>query len=791
MLGRIGGDLRFAVRQLGRHPGFAVVAVLTLGLGIGANTAIFSVVDALLLRPLPFANEDRLVSPEAMPLALEGFPEGPGDAFRFADQLPSFERLAAWTRSSGVNLLLGTEPVRAEASEVTLGFFETLGTNMALGRPFSETDDTHVAVLGHRLWQTRFGGDRDLVGSAISVNGRPVTVIGVTPSRFELPEGADLWLPLSTGPDRIVEGSRAASTVGLLREGVTIDQARAELALFAERNLAGTWMEDGVSRVRTLRQVMVGDSRRALIILLSATGLILLIACSNVANLFLTRAVGRAHELSVRASLGAGVRRLAKQLTTEAMLIAVAGGAFGLILAYWTLDLIVAAAPADFPRFADAAVNVPVLAFTLGLSLVTGLLFGTWPALRGARVDLTSAMKTGRQGAGSGAIRNGPLVVAQVGLTLVLLVAGGLLLQSLGRLHAVDPGFRPEGAITASVSLPRADYPDEASRDGFMETALDRIRGVPGVDAAGGINFLPLSTALGFAARLEVAGRAEEDQPKDFMGYFAATPGYFDAVGQPVLEGRDFDERDRGDGLPVAVVSRSLADRTWPDASPIGERVRFGSDESWYTVIGVAGDVRTWELGEAAPLQIYLSSNHTGVFPGRIVVRGTDPGASAAAVRDAVGALDPTLPVYAVSALDDIVGNRVAEQRFLALLLTTFAALGLILAAAGVYGVLSYRVASRRHEMGVRLTFGARAADVLGLVLREGVRLGIAGIVVGVLGALASARLLAGVLFEVPPTNPVTLAGASVFLLLVVTAACLVPASRASRVDPATVLRED
>jgi len=791
MLARIGGDIRFAFRQFARRPGFLVVAVLTLGLGIGANTAIFSVVDALLIKSLPFANEGRLVSPESMPLALEGFPENAGDAFAFADQLPSFERLTAWTEGSGVNLLVGAEPTRVRATEVTLGFFATLGVPLARGREFVDDDGPDVVVIGHGLWRTAFASNEAIIGSAISVNGRPVTVVGVSPPRFELPEGVDIWLPLATGPNRIVEGTRSASTAGLLREGVTIQQARAELALFAERNLAGSWMAERVSRVRSLRQVMVGDSRTALVILLGATGLILLIACSNVANLFLTRAVARRHELSVRASLGAGTPRLVQQLATEALLVAAAGGVLGLVLASWTLGVIVAAAPVSFPRFAEPGIDVRILFFTLGLSLLTGVLFGIWPALRGARVDLSATMKTGRQGTGSSTIRNGPLVVGQVALTLVLLVAGGLLLQSLVRMMSVDPGFRPQGAITASLSLPRADYPDEAARDGLVQAALEQIRAAPGVEAAGGVSFLPLSTSLGFSTRFEVAGRAEAEQPSEFVGYFAATPGYFEAVGQPILEGRDFDSRDHRGAPQVAIVSRSVANRYWPDGNPVGERVRLAGDEEWYTVIGVAGDVRTWELAEAAPLQIYMSSNHTGVFPGRFVVRGADPALSSTAVRDAVQTLDPSLPVFELSSLADVVGERAAEQRFLAQLLTTFAVLALILAAAGIYGVLSYRVASRRHEMGVRLTFGARAADVLGLMLREGVRLAVVGVGIGLLGALASARLLAGVLFDVPPTSPVTLAAASLFLLIVATGACLAPASRASRVDPAVALRDE
>jgi len=791
MLGHLGGDLRFALRQMARGPGFASVAILTLALGIGANTAIFSVVDALLLRELPFADEDRLVSPESLPLTLDGFPEGPGDAYPFAGELPSFERLAAWTRGAGVNLVLGTEPERIQASQVTFGFFATLGVHMALGRGFLDDDGTRAVVLGHRLWRTRLGGDDDIVGASLSINGRPVTVVGVAPPGFALPEDAELWLPLSSAPDRIVEGSISATTVGLLREGATVGQAAAELALFGDRHLQGTWMREGVSRLRTLRRVMVGESRAALLILLGATGVILLIACANVANLFLTRAVGRRHELSVRASLGAGVGRLVGQLTTEALLVAVAGGVVGILIAFWTVDAVVAAAPPDFPLFADPRIDPRVLGFALALSVATGLLFGIWPALRGARIDLAAAMKASRQGSGSPSIRNGPLVVGQIALTLMLLVAGGLLLQSLARMRGVDPGFRAEGAITAAISLPRALYADEASRDAFIETALAGIRSVPGVEAAGAVNFLPLSTALGFSGRIEIDGRAEEAQPEAWVGFLAATPGYFDAIGQRIVEGRPFDRRDRPDAPATVVVSRSLAERFWPDRSPVGDRLRFTGDEGWHTVIGVADDVRTWGLSEAAPLQVYLSSNHAGVLPGRIVVRGPDAGALGAAVRGAIDALDPTLPVFGVSRLEDVVGEQAAEQRFLAWLLSVFAGLALVLAAAGIYGVLAYRVASRRHEIGVRLTFGARATDVLRLVLREGAGLAAVGIALGVLGALASSRLLTGVLFEVRATSPVTLGAAAVFLFLVTTGSCLGPASRASRVDPAVALRDD
>lgn len=782
-------DLVYGVRQVMRNPGFSAVAILILALGIGANTAILSVVDALILRPLPFAQEDRLISPEQFPLALDGQPASAADVYAFRDQLPSFESLAAWTVAKGANLSGLAEPARIEASEVTPEFFATLGVDMAIGRAFAGPEDTRVVVLSHRAWRTRLGGDPDVVGRSISLNDRPVTIIGVAPSGFSLPEAADLWLPMDFGGDRVIGGSRVSTTVGRLAPGVTIEQARAELALFAQRNLAGTWMEEPAARARTLRNILVGGTRTSLLVLLGATGLILLVACGNLANLFLTRAIARRQELSVRSSLGAGVGRLVRQLTTEALVLGFIGGAFGIGLSYLALRGIVAFAPAGFPRFTDPRVDLRVLAFAIGLSALTGLAFGAWPALEGARFDLAEALKAGtnRHGGPLGTRRHGPLVVGQVALTFVLLVSGGLLLQSLMRLRAVDPGFRADGAITVSVSPTERD---PVTRATLLRSILTGLRALPGVQSAGAVNFLPLGTRLGFGVLLEIDGRAQDAQPHDFPTLLFATPGYFESLGIPVSSGRAFNDGDREGSPRVAILNRAFARKYWPDRSPIGDRVRTPGDEEWSTVIGVVDNVRTWTLDQEDPAQVYFAAAQADVFPTRFVVRGEEERALIPVVRDLVRSLDPTLPVYGVAPMRALLDAQLSEQRFLAVLLMSFAALALVLAAAGVYGVLAYRVARRRHEIGVRLTFGARRDQIVRLVLRQGLGLVGLGIALGGLGALAGTRILRGLLFEISETNLLALIGAAGVLAAVATVACLVPAARAASVDPAAALRD-
>lgn len=796
MLEDLGQDLRYAFRQLRRRLGFTAVAVLTMGLGIGANTAVFSVVDALLLRPLPFASEGRLVSPELLPVSLEGRPTTPEAFLAWTDRLESFTEMAAWSSPAGLNLTGSGDPVRVHATEVSTGFFSTLGVSARRGRTFLEEEAdpgrNRVAVLSWHTWRDRFGADPELVGNTISLDEARYTVVGVAPPRFRFPEEVDAWIPAAFGEDRVPSGSRVFRLVGRLAPGVGPERARAELEAFRDRNFSG-WYRDRPIVLHPIRDLLVGSVRPALLVLVGATALILLIACANLANLFLARASERRMELSIRASLGANAGRLLQQLSTEAMAVALLGGAAGCLLAVWGVDALVAAAPPEFPRFADPAVDARVLAFALGLTLLTGLAFGLWPAVRASRPELRAALDAGMgRGGGGPGKRTRILVVGQVALTLILLVAGGLLLDSLRRLGRVDPGFDPDGVLTASISLPGAEYPDARRRTAFLDRALERIRRLPGVEAAGAVNYLPLGTSLGFGVLLETEeGRPSGGEPL-FPTQLVATPGYFESVGLPVLSGRGFEADDTRDGPPVVLVDETLARRLWPDRDPLRQRLRFGGAEAqWRQVVGVIGDVRTWGLKQEPDPQIYLPHTQAVQFPGRIVIRGRDAAALAPAVRAIIQSIDPELPVYGVAEMEEILGRELAENRFLAFLLSTLAAVAALLAAAGLYGVLAHRVVRRRHEIGVRMAMGARAGDILRRVLGEGLGLTLAGCALGLLGALAATRLLEGLLYQVEPRSPTALAAAAGLLVVVAFAACWVPARRAAAVDPATTLREE
>lgn len=795
MLEDLGQDLRYAFRQLRRRLGFTTVAVLTMGLGIGANTAVFSVVDALLLRPLPFAAEGRLVSPELLPVSLEEGRTTPGGFLAWTERLDAFTEVAAWSSPAGLNLTGSRDPTRIHATEVSTNFFATLGVSARRGRTFLEEEGVpgrnRVAVLSWGTWRDRFGADPELLGRAISLDEARFTVVGVAPPSFRFPEEVDAWIPAAFGEDRVPSGSRVFQVVGRLAPGVGLERARAELEAFRDRNFAG-WYRDRPIVLRPIRDLLVGNVRPALLVLMGATGLILLIGCANLANLFLARASERRMELSIRASLGADAGRLLQQLSTEAMVVALLGGAAGCALAVWGVDALVAAAPPAFPRFVDPAVDARLLAFALGLTLLTGLAFGLWPAVRASRPELRVALDagTGRGGGGPGR-RTRILVVGQVALTLVLLVAGGLLLDSLRRLGRVDPGFDPEGVLTASISLPGAEYPDARRRTAFLDRALDRIRRLPGVEAAGAVNYLPLGTSLGFGVLLETEDPTPEGEPL-FPTQIVATPGYFESVGLPVRAGRGFEDGDTHDGPPIVLVDEALARKLWPDRDPLRQRLRIRGDEAgWREVVGVIGGVRTWGLKEEPDPAIYLPHTQAVPFPGRIVIRGRDPAALAPGVRGIIQSIDPDLPVYGVAEMEEVLGRELAENRFLAFLLTTLAAVAALLAAAGLYGVLAHRVARRRHEIGVRMAMGAPTGDILRRVLGEGLSLTLVGCALGVLGALASTRLLEGLLYQVEPRSPAALAAAAGLLVVVALAACWVPARRAAAVDPATTLREE
>jgi putative ABC transport system permease protein len=785
-------DLRYGTRSLLRSRAFTLLAVLTLALGIGANTAIFSLVNGVLLQPLPYPEADRLfITPVSLP-----------DFSDVREAARSFEDMAVWGTNRYSLGSDGAAPEPALGAVVSSRFFPMLGS-AALGRTFGDDDQRQkVAVIGHGLWQRRFGGDRAVLGRAIRLAGEPYTVIGVMPPAFQFPSGQfEVWVPLEAAltatPAQVTSRSlRIFRALGRLRGDVTLGQAQAELDAIAQR-LAALYPATNAGGRFELQSVydrLVGPVRPALLVLLGIVTLVLLIACANVANLLLVRARAREREIAIRAALGAGRGRVVRQLLTESVLLALAGGALGVLLARWAIDALPALS-ADIPRLAAVRVDPFVLAFTAAVSATTGILFGLAPAWQVARASTAEGLREGGRGSAGGPRARrlrAALATSEVALALVVLVGAGLLVKSLVRLLTVETGFVADHLLTAHVPFvggARTPAQRAALSAGVME-ALGRI---PGVQAAGGATGLPPVTpqrATNFVAE------GPEATPEPQRAFFvAATPGYFRALGAPVLDGRAFDERDV-DGAPeVVVINRSLARRLFGGASPIGRRLRLVNGEypeGWRTIVGVVGDIRYAGLDDAGEACIYTPFAQTPFFWNYLMVRTTGPPLSVAgAVRAAVASVDPTLEVADLKAMEDVMGESVSAPRFNVVLASAFAALALLLSAVGIYGVISYAAGQRTREIGVRMALGATRGDVLRLVAGEGLRLAAAGVAIGLVGAAASSRMWQRLLFEVAPHDPATYALCGALLLALALLACAVPAWRASRLAPMAALRSE
>jgi predicted permease len=797
-------DVRYALRMLRQAPGFALVAVLTLGLGIGATTAIFSVVRGVLLRPLPFAAPERLVRMwQANPS--QGVPRGEVSPLDFADwkaRQRSFEDMGTWWHvegMTGINLSGDGEPQRLPAAYVSDGFFSTLGVTPLLGRVLlaGEHQPGHnaVAVISHGLWQRRFGGDRALLGRTLTIDEVPTTVVGVMPPSFTFPsERVDLWLSDSriseSGIPRLRQ-VRWQSVVARLKPGVSLETARTEMNGLA-RQLAEEYPATNVQTtavtVLPLHEAVTGDVRAELLVLLGAVGFLLLIACVNVANLMLTRATARERELAVRAALGARPGRLVGQLLTESLVLALLGGAFGVLLAVWGTELLLAFSVKQLPRLHEVRVDGTVLAFAMGATLFTGVLFGLLPALRARSPQLAPVLKAagrGMTGAGGARLR-GALVVAEVALAVMLVAGAGLAVRSLMSLLSVEPGFRPEGAVVVSFSS------SSGGRDKrqYLAEVLERVREVPGVRVAGTTKNLPLEGS-GEPAPLILPGQSQAsaaDAPR--VSYLYVSNDYVRAMGIPLLRGRDFSMQDTGDAPPVMMVNEAFVRRFFPGEDVVGKGIQW--DVNVATIVGVVGDVRQESLSEPAPPLVYVHVLQNSRSSVNLVVRGEGaPLQLAAAVRQAIWSVNPEQTITRITTLEEVVGGSVARPRLIAALLGLFAALALVLGAVGIYGVLAYTVGQRQREIGVRLALGARPAEVLGMVLRSGMRLAGLGVAVGVVGALVLARVMSSLLYGVAPHDPLTFAAAAVVLLGVALVACLVPARRAMRVDPAVSLRAE
>ncbi len=806
-------DLRYALRLVRKTPGFSAVAVLTLALGIGANTAIFSVVDAVLLRPLPFADGERLVSLfHSYPkMDLEFASVSPPGFVDYRDHTKSFAAMAAHTGSRAPAALTGQgEPRRIRGEMASAEFFKTLGVEPALGRGFLPEDEKPgqdtVVVLSHGLWRQLFGADRGALGRKLTLDGRDYQIVGVAPQGFRYPGETDLWVPLGFKPEQLVDEERGheyLNVVARLAPGASLASAQAEMATVSagirDRARAITTFLDNAGwhvRVQSLRESLTGEVRPALLLLLGAVGAVLLIACVNVANLLLARAAVRGREMALRTALGAGRGRMIRQLLAESVVLALLGGGLGLLLAAWGVQGLAAARPSQIPVDLPIGLDLRVLAFTAGLSLLTGLLFGLLPALRTSRPDLQAALQQGGRGdSGARSRLRGALVVAEVALALILLVGAGLLLQSFARRAGVDPGFRTDGLLTFRLSLPTAEYQEPERVEAFYRQLTERLGALPGVRAAGAVSTLPLSGDMSTASYYFESLPVQPGESGPHGAPRIVTPGYFGAVEVPLRKGRLFTPGDRADAPPVAIIDEAVARTFFPGRNPLGERLRFGfeGDETaphWRTIVGIVGHVQEVIPGEDGKSQIYLPhAQKPERYLYLALAADGDPLALAGPARDAVRALDAKLPVDEVRTMDERLARSVAQPRLSAVLLGLFAGLAALLAAVGLYGVMAYSVAQRTREIGVRLAIGASRSQVLRMVVGQGAALTAIGLVLGLAGALAAGRLVAGLLFEVQPSDPATLAGVTLLLAGAALLASYVPARRAARLDPQVALR--
>ena len=794
-------DLRFAVRTLRKAPAFTAAAVLTLALGIGANSAIFSVVNAVLLRPLPYPDPDRLV------VVWGTYPEFGRTATSLPDfrdwraSATSFAQMAA-RHGTIFNLTSAGEPVQLSADRVTANFFPTLGVQPALGRGFLPEEElgseNRVVVLSHGLWQRQFGGDRGIVGTTIQLSGNPHTVIGVAPAGFHFWRDVDLWAPAWVDNPNASRRSEYLTVFGRLRPGIPVEQARTEIAETLRR-LAEEYPQTNAmlrSEVLTLHEQVVGDIRPALLVFTAAVGLVLLIACANVANLLLARATAREREMAVRSALGAGRGRLVRQLLTEAAVVAALGAAAGLLLATWMVEALRASGTEIVPRLTEVRVDTTVISFSLLLAVATGMLFGLAPSLRLTSGALHASLKEGARGASAGAAARlrGALVLAEAALAVVLLIGAGLLVRSFDKLNRVDPGFTPEGVLTYRLILPSAKYGELSQIPPVYDVLLERTRALPGVRAAAVSNTLPMEGA-GYET-FAVEGRPGPEQtssPEDVQP-FVVSPDFFRALGIPLRSGRLIEARDV-DGAPrVAVINQEFARRFIPDRDPIGRRITFGNPEdtsaAWWTVVGVVANVAQEGLNARPYPQLYRPIAQVPRRAVFVSIRTAgDPDALASGARQALRSVDPELPLSDLQTMGQRVAKNIATPRVSVAILSLFAAVALALAAVGIYGVQSYAVGQRTREIGIRMALGASEHDVRRLVVRQGMTPAVLGLAVGLVGALLVTRLMEGLLYGVTATDPLTFAAAALFLVAVAFLASYLPARRSTRVAPTEALR--
>ena len=808
-------DIRYAFRRLRNTPGFSAIVLMTLALGIGANTAIFSVVNTVLIRPFEYRDPERLVTVDHFYPSLNNLEAGasaPG--YRdLRDKAADFDGVfvsQGWAPTMTSN---GGEPQRLQGVRASGLIFKTLGVAPALGRPFTPEEDApgknKVVVLSYGFWQRQFGGDGSIVGKPITLNTEQYDVIGVMPPSFRDWQNrqVDLWTPLALPPERFADNNRTNENLSLLarlKPAFTVDRARSDMKVFANQLKAqfpNEYPPDWTLKLTPLNEKISGRIRPALLVLLGAVGFVLLIACANVANLLLARAASRIKEVAIRSALGASRRDLLRQLLVESMLLAIVGGAMGLGLAWLGVKGVIALQPANVPRISELGIDGTVALFTLGVAVFTGLLFGVAPAIQTSRTNLQETLKEGgRSGTAdrSGHALRRVLVVAEVALALTLLTGAGLLIKSLALLQEVSPGFEANNLLTFNVSIPAAKYRSDTARVQFFQRAIEAVRAVPGVSDAGITSTMPFTQSWSTGGFTVEGYQPPQGQPGPWGDQRVVSPGFFTTIKVPLLKGRLLTEQDGTSGQQVVVVDDEMVKRFWPNVDPIGKRITFGNPQrdstvDWITVVGVVGHTKHEGLDAQNRVQLYFPYNADGVISGNMffaVRTAGDPDRSAASVRSAIHAVDRDVPVAGVATMQTNIANSMGQRRFAMLLLGLFAVMAVVLASIGIYGVMSYSVTQRAHEIGIRMALGAARKNVLGMVMGQGLVLVGVGVLIGLAGAFGLTRLIASQLFGVKPSDPVTFVLVALTLVGVAALATFIPAMRATRVDPVVALRD-
>ena len=803
-------DLQYGLRMLWKHKSVSGIALLTLALGIGVNSAIFSVVNAVVLRPLPYPESERLIVVWGN-LHKTGLEEIEISALEFRDfqqQCQAFEQIAAYA-IQGLNLTGVDQPERVRGATISANLFPTLRVQPQLGRNFTVDEDSAgndtVVILGDSLWQRRFGGDPSVINKTVQLDGRTLTVIGVMPANFHFPDrDTEAWIPLAFTPDLLEENNRGShflNVIGRLKSGVTPSQAQADLDTVTTRlsqEHVSTYRGGFSASIRSLHEELVGNLRRAMLVLLGAVGLVLLIACANVAHLRLASATSRYREFAIRAALGANRARVVRQFMTESLLLSFIGGALGLTVAVWVVRALVFLMPKDTPRLEEIKLDYRVVLFTLGTSLLTGIVFGLAPSFQAARTNLNDVLKeAGRGGDASRRLKlRNLLVVSEFALSLVLLIGAGLMVKSLLRLQEVKPGFDSANLLTMRIALPSSKYETFTKSHTFFQQLLDQLEARPEVESVGAINLLPFGGGGGdrsFSIQDQptASGHARPDEQVRFV-----TPGYFRAMSIPLLTGRDFTRRDLPDTPQVAIVNSAFARKFWPNDNALGKRISFqNNNPKWYEIVGVVGNVKHRGLDIQDHAEIYIPTFQPLFADGNVpalylaVRTKSDPLLLAPAMRSEVAALDRDQPIYSLMTMDQRISDSIAPRRFNMFILGLFAALALVLAAIGIYGIMAFSVVQRTHEIGVRMALGASTGDVLTLVMRNGFKLALIGIIVGLVAAFAATRVMSSLLYEVSARDPLIFVLDAILLAMAALLACYIPARRATKVDPLVALR--